>query len=236
MRTFGATLVVTLVATIGASAQTTWGAEVDTSSRYLWHGVPYSEGLVVWPTTWVTAKGFTLSAFANLDPHYEPVFNEYDLSVAYERAFGRLTLRGTFSRYTYRELSGDPGSTSEAIARAAFAIGPGEIVSTNYFDVERYRGANYFEIGYAVERTLTSSSTLAVDASIAFWRGFTDAYGLPADGPLGPATVNITFVRQLTTAFAVRPHVTFTRLLDSVARQEIDTPAVSWGVAIVFGS
>lgn len=217
-----------------AEPAVTWGAEADVTSRYLWHGVPYSEGLVVWPTAWIASKGLTFGVFVNLDPHYDPVFNEYDLSAGYERTIGRLTIGGTFSRYTYRELSGDPGSTSEVIVRAAFAAGPGEIVSTNAFDVERYRGANYFEIGYGIESALAASSTLSLDANVAFWPGFTKAYGLPSEGPLGPATVNVALVQRLTTAIAVRPHVTFTRLLDSLARSEIGTPPVTWGVALVL--
>ncbi len=237
---FGATLLLALVSAGGAAAQTleptfTWGAEVDTSSRYLWHGLPYSEGAVVWPSAWISHRGFTIGLWTNIDRHYNPKFNEYDLSVGYERAIGRLTLTGTFSRYTYREVSGDPGSTSEAIIRAAYAIGPGEVFATNAFDVEKYPGAYYVDVGYAVERDLTSRSRLQADASIAFWSAFADKYHVPSDGPLGPATLNIALVQKLTPAIAVRPHVTFTRLLDRIARQEVGTPGVTYGAAIVFG-
>jgi hypothetical protein len=213
----------------------TWGAEVDTSSRYLWHGLPYSEGAVVWPSAWVSSKGFTIGLWANVDPNYRPTFNEYDLSVGYERAIGKLTITATFSRYTYREISGDPGSTSEAILRAAYSIGPGEVFATNAFDVENYAGAYYVDVGYAVERELTPQSLLKVDATVAFWTTFAEKYHVPSDGPLGPAVLNVALVQRLTPALGVRPHVTFTRLLDRVARRQVGTPGVTYGAAVVIG-
>jgi hypothetical protein len=213
----------------------TWGAELDSSSRYIWHGVPYSEGAVVWPSAWLSAGGFTVGLWANVDRHYRPKFNEYDVSIGYERAIGKLTLSGTFSRYTYREISGDPGSTSEAIVRAAYSIGPGEIFTTNSLDVEKYVGAYYADIGYAVERELTPKSLLKMDASVAFWRTFARKYNLPSDGPLGPAILNVALVQKLTAAVGVRPHVTFSRLLDRVARRGLGTPGVTYGAALVVG-
>jgi hypothetical protein len=250
---FGATLMLMLGLAAGAAAQTatpppvlpagqgpeeptfTWGAEVDSSSRYIWHGVPYSEGAVVWPSAWLSAGGFTVGLWANVDRHYRPQFNEYDLSVGYERAIGKWTLSGTFSRYTYREMSGDPGSTSEAIVRAAYSIGPGELFTTNSFDVEKYVGAYYADIGYAVERELTPKSLLKVDASVAFWRAFARNYNLPSDGPVGPAILNVALLQKLTASVGVRPHVTFSRLLDRVARRALGTPGVTYGAALVVG-
>jgi len=213
----------------------TWGGEVDSSSRYVWRGLPYSEGAVVWPSAWISGKGFTFSLWVNADHRYRPRFNEYDVSAAYERTVGRLTVTGTFSRYTYREVAGDPGSTSEAVVRAVYSIGPGEAFATSSFDVEKYRGAYYVDFGYAVDRDLSSKSLLKLDASVALWTKFAEKYGVPSDGPLGPATVNVALVQKLTAAFAVRPHVTFTRLLDPGARHALRTPWVTYGVAVLFG-
>lgn len=241
---FSATLLVMLALAGRAAAQTaeqpppepafTWGGEVDISSRYLWHGLPYSDGVVIWPGVWLSAKGFTIDFSANLDPHYEPKFNEHDLTVGYEQAIGRLTLSGAFSRYTYREIAGDPGSTSEVILGAAYALGPGDVFTTHAFDVENYSGAYYADVGYAMNWELTPTSRLAADASIAFWSKFAKKYEVPSDGPLGPAILNVELEQQVTDAIAIRPHVTFTRLLDGTARRSVGTPAVTYGAAIVI--
>src|SRR4249919_1888559 len=48
----------------------TWGAELDTSSRYIWHGLPYSTGAVAWPSAWISTKGLTATLWTNFDPNY----------------------------------------------------------------------------------------------------------------------------------------------------------------------
>lgn len=211
----------------------TWGAELDTSSRYVWHGLPYSDGIVVWPSAWISAKGFTIGLLLNIDPHYEPKFNEHDLSVGYEGAIGPLTLSGAFNRYTYRELAGDPGSTSEVILNGAYTAGPGEVFTTHSIDVETYPGAYYAEIGYAVDWAVAPGSLLKVDAGVAFWKKFAEKYDVPAAGVLGPAMLNVALEQKLTDTISVRPHVTLTRLLDRTARRALGTPGVTYGVAIV---
>lgn len=237
-----------------AEPAVTWGAELDTSSRYIWHGIPYSTSAVIWPSAWVSTKGFTVTLWSNFDPDYVhdkvtragalledldgPLFNEYDLTAAYERTFGKLTLTGTFSRYTYREpkdLDIPPGSTSEVIGRAAYVAGPGELFMTHSVDVEAHRGAYFVETGYGVERELRPKTTLRVDGSIAFWSKFVKIYNLGDYGSMGPATVNVAVVQQLTPLVSVRPHVPFMRLLNENARRELGTPGVSGGVALTIG-
>ncbi len=68
-----------------------------------------------------------------------------------------------------------------------------------------------------------------------FWTKFAEKYNVPTDGPLGPAVVNVALVRKLTSVVGIRPHITFTRLLDRVARRGLETPAVSYGAAVVIG-
>jgi hypothetical protein len=232
----------------------TWGTELDASCRYIWHGIPYSTGAVLWPSAWVSTKGLTVTLWANIDPDYRhdkftrtgallkdldgPVFNEYDLAAAYVRTFGRLTLTGTFSRYTYREpgnLDIPPGSTSEVIGRAAYTAGPGELFMTHSVDAEAHRGAYFVETGYGVDRELRPKTTLRVDGSIAFWSKFVKNYGFREYGSVGPATLNVAIVQQLTPAVSVRPHLTFMRLLSGNARRELGTPGVSGGIAVTFG-
>ncbi len=231
----------------------TWGGEVDTSSRYIWHGLPFSVGSVVWPSAFVSTKGLTVTLWSNFDPNYlhnkftrkgvllkdlvGPIFNEHDLSAAYERKIGKLTLMGSFSRYTYREpqnLDIDPGSTSEVIGRFAYPAGPGEVFTTQSVDVEAHRGAHYAETGYAFKRELNPNTTLRVDGNIAFWSTFIRKYGYDSYGSMGPATLNVALVQKLTPPVSLRPHLTFMRMLNPNARSGLHLPRISGGVAFSF--
>lgn len=225
----------------------TAGAELDVLSNYVWRGFVYSGrnstgGPVVWPTAWVSAHGFTASVFGNYDPNWDPGWNEYDLTVTYERSARRWGLGATYTRYVYYN-GDDRAATSEVIGRIAYAVGPGELFTTHAFDVESYRGAYYMEAGYGFERELDARSSLSVDASIAFWPSFIDKYTAEGsgyaehitDGTVGPMALNVSYVRQLRTYVAIRPHVTFVRVGDANARRLLDPPGAVLGVAVVVG-
>jgi hypothetical protein len=217
----------------------TWGAEVDFVSQYVWRGFPYSEGRVLWPTAWISARGFTASLFFNFDPKWDPAWNEYDLAFTYERSVGRWTLDGTYTRYVYYE-GNRRDATSEVIGGVAFAVGPGEIFTTHAFDVELYKGAYYLEAGYSVERDLDDVSSLSVDGSIAFWSRFIDKYtegtgGHITNGVVGPITLNVSYQRLLARYLAIRPHVSFIRIGDAAGRVLLDPPGATVGIAVVVG-
>jgi hypothetical protein len=216
-----------------------WGGEVDVASQYVWRGFEYSEGMVVWPTAWVSARGFTASLFFNYDPQWVPKWNEYDLTFTYEREAGRWTLAGGYARYVYYE--GDrTDATSEIIGRIAFAAGTGEIFTTHAFDVETYKGGYYLETGYAVEHELNAKSTISADASVAFWSTFIDKYTAGTathitDGTIGPMMLNVSYARTLTSGLAIRPHVSFIRIGDAEGRALLHPPGVTVGIAVVVG-
>jgi len=217
----------------------TWGGEVDFSSQYVWRGYRYSEGRVVWPTAWISARGFTATLFLNYDPKWDPTWNEYDLTFTYERSVGRWTMDGTYTRYVYYE--GDRrDATSELIAGVAFAVGPGEIFTTHAFDVELYKGAYYMEAGYSVERDLDDTSSISVDGSVALWSRFIDKYTEGTDdhitdGVVGPLMLNVSYQRSIAPYLAIRPHVSFIRIGDTAGRRLLDPPGATVGLAVVVG-
>jgi hypothetical protein len=217
----------------------TWGAEIDVVSQYVWRGFQYSDGVAVWPTAWAQVRGFTASLFLNFDHAWDPRWNEYDLTVTYERTVGRWTLSGGYTRYVYYEGE-RKDATSEIIARTELAAGPGAIFTTHAFDVETYQGSYYLEVGYAVEREIGAKTRIAADASVAVWSPFIDRYtqGTDAhitDGTIGPLILNVSCARRLAPAIAIRPHLTFTRIGDASGRRLLDPPAVTAGVALVIG-
>jgi hypothetical protein len=216
-----------------AEPEVSAGVEVDLVSRYLWRSIPYSyQGKVVWTTAWVSTRGFTFSAFMNGDERWRPHINEVDFVAAYERTLGKVTLTGSYNLNTYYY---DPSSinyrTSELIGRIDFAAGPGQIFTSHAVDVQHYKGAYYAEVGYAAEREVAPKWTLAGDGSVAFWGPFSRRYFSDPDfydppipsSTLGPLTVNVSLSRQLTDLIAVRPHVTFSRVLDRTTREAFDS-------------
>ena len=57
-----------LLAPASAAAQSdTWGVEADVNTRYLWRGIPNSDGPVFQPYVWLTRAGTTVSAWSNME-------------------------------------------------------------------------------------------------------------------------------------------------------------------------
>ena len=49
-----------------ADATITYGAETDINSGYLWRGLLLDDGPVVQPSAWISAFGFTFTAWGNV--------------------------------------------------------------------------------------------------------------------------------------------------------------------------
>ena len=209
------------------------------ASQYVWRGFRYSEGVVVWPSVWIAARGLTASLFFNYDRDSDPRWNEYDLELTYDRSVGRLTLTGGYARYTYYDADSN-GVTSEVIGRTDFSLGPGRAFTTHALDVEKYSGSYYLEAGYAFEREIGAISTISADASIAFWSTFIDRYTREAatnivDGTVGPLMLNVSYLRKVAPGLAVRPSLSFVRIGDATARRLLDPPGATASLAIVVG-
>jgi hypothetical protein len=213
----------------------TSGVEFDVLSKYLWRGIPYSRGKVLWSTAWVSTHGFTVTIFTNTDKQWSPHWNEFDFAAAYERSFGRVTLTGSYNLYSYYDNTLFDGSeagtyrTSELIARAGVSAGPGEAFTTHAFDIQHFKGSYYAEAGYKVERDIDSKWTMSGDVSVAFWHKFAEKYFVPPiydpipPSAMGPLTVNAAVAYQLTRFLSVRPHLTLSRVLDKTTREAFDS-------------
>ena len=57
---------------------TSWAAEVDFNSRYIWRGIAYSKGPVFQPAFSVTHSGFTVSIWSNMVLNNEPGRGRFD--------------------------------------------------------------------------------------------------------------------------------------------------------------
>lgn len=216
-----------------AEPAVTWGIEFDSLSRYLWRGIPYSyQGRVLWSSAWLSTRGLTVTLFTNYDHRWTPNVNEADVSASYEHSIGKVKLTGSYNWYSYYY---DPNSinyrTSELIGRVGLAAGPGEIFTTHAFDIQHYRGSYYAEVGYKTERELAPKWTFTADGTVAFWPTFSDKYfsdpvfydpPIPSS-TMGPLTVNAAVAYRLAEYLSVRPHVTFSRVLDKTTREAFDS-------------
>lgn len=99
---------------------TTWHAEVDWASRYMFGGLRFSESLVIHPSLAVSRSGFTLTGYGTYYSETDEL-SELDVFLEYERAAGPLTLYGGISAYHY-DLEDGWEQTIEAYVAATWNV------------------------------------------------------------------------------------------------------------------
>jgi len=207
---------------VAAQAQVSGGFELDFNSRYVWRGLASSDGPALQPDAWVTASGFTLNAWANVNLTTQAEQGGIDsasVSLAYEKEYAGFRFTPMVEYWGDRRIAGisDPPS-GEFSVNISHAAGPVGVFLLQTVDSFKFRGATYTETG------LTKSFTwgkVTIDATLRVgWanKTFFEAYGsLPAGGLLdagGEVSSNIPIGK----GFYLRPHVVWTYLPEARVR------------------
>src|SRR5262245_61908002 len=109
------------------------GAEVDTVSRYVWRGIPYSDGAVVQPSAWIAGHGFSFNAWSNFvaaDEINRGTFDQIFFTATWQRALGRVRIEPTFQGYSSRAAGGAGSATTvETAVRTSIVVGAFRLIS-----------------------------------------------------------------------------------------------------------
>ncbi len=141
----------------GDAGMFSYGAEVDYNSKYIWHGILYSDDPVLQPSVWVSALDFTFTVWNNFETAEK--FNETDFSLGYSRQAGKFLLEPTLSMFTYYNQA-DGGSLLELSAKITHPLYKDFSVYTlqNFYFLGGDIGDSYFGgLGINFETALTGS-------------------------------------------------------------------------------
>ena len=122
----------------------TYGAEIDFNSRYVWRGLLLDDGPVWQPSAWISAFGFTLTAWSNVamtDASGVAGLNSSGLTMTYNRDWEKLRLEAVLDAYTGQQAPDiEAQNTMESSLKLSYPVGPLRIFTTHAFDVLAYRG------------------------------------------------------------------------------------------------
>jgi hypothetical protein len=128
------------------------GAETDLNARYVWRGLALSTGPVAQPAAWATVYGLNAILWTNvmLTNEAPKRLSAIVPAVSYTFEWEALTIEPGF---LYYDTPGQPvpPRTAEASLEAALAVGPIQLVTTDYVDVANAPGAYYGTIGTSWE-------------------------------------------------------------------------------------
>lgn len=210
----------------------TVGAEVDFNSRYVWRGIPWSEGAVMQPSVWVSASDFTFTVWSNFVLDDEPnqgQWNEVDFTLAYSREWNKITLEPSFNYYCYPNQEDSP-ATGEFAVKLAYALDPVEIFTNQSVDVVKYDGAYFGDIG--IGYTHEFNPQLSFEGNISLGWGsskFNETYIGIAKSALNVAQCEVSLTYQPEHFLYFRPHLAVSTILDDELRDQLDDDTIIYG-------
>jgi hypothetical protein len=101
------------------------GVETETNSRYVWHGLAFSEGTVLQSTVAAYVGQLTGYVWFNQELQYRSThlgLNEVDFSLAYSAGLGSLEIEPSLQYYGYPYQVESPG-TAEVGLKLAYPLG-----------------------------------------------------------------------------------------------------------------
>lgn len=204
------------------------GFEVDFNSRYVWRGIPWSEGAVMQVSSWIEKNGISFGIWTNtnLERRDGRHTNEIDFCLSRETTRGRLTLKPSFELFTYRYQEDAP-STGELALEISAPLGRFHLVTTHAVDVVKYRGAYFGTAGIVRSLELAPGTTFEASASLGWGSGkFNETYIGPRKWALNLISLELSATRYVSGNAYIRPHVSFTHVLDSDLRAALDDASI----------
>jgi len=218
----------------------TYGAEMDFMSDYVWRGLLLDDGPVWQPSAWISAFGFTFTAWGNVvmtSASEGAGQKSGGLTLTYDCDWEKLKIEAALDAYTGRQSSDfEARNTMEASLKLSFPAGPLRIFTTHAFDVLAYRGSYFGEAGLEYERQVTKSAefTISVRSGWASAK-FNDVYIGVDKSAFNFVGIEGSLTYYLGRRMYFRPHIEFSSITDRRLRGQL-APAniVNFGLAFGF--
>ena len=216
----------------------TYGAEMDFKSGYVWRGL-LLDGPVVQPSSWISAFGFTLSAWSNValtSASEGAGLNSGGLTLTYGRDWEKLRIEAGLDAYMGRQSSDiESRNTMEGLLGLSYPVGPLRIFTTHAFDVLAYRGSYFGEAGLEYEKQIAKSAefTISVRSGWASSK-FNDVYIDVNKSAFNYVGAQGSLTYHLGPHMYLQPHIEFSSITDQRLSGQL-SPANIFTFGLAFG-
>ena len=229
------------VARIASAQSPTAGADVDVVSRYVWRGVPYSDGAAVQPSVWTSLHALTISLWSNLvvaDRVDRGQFNHVFVSATYRADADRFTIEPTLQAY-HTKAFGEVGAvtTAEGVVRISTDVGAVRVFTNHSIDLRAYRGAYIGDAGIGHRRSIGARSAVTTEFAVSWATArYNSAFLGVAKGALNYASLSGRVVIGLNDSWSLRPHAELVPIVDTALRRALQSNVLfSAGVGLSLG-
>jgi len=217
-----------------------YGAEMDFNSGYVWRGLLLEEGRVGQPSAWISAFGFTLTAYSNVamtSASGGAGLKATGLTLTYDREWKKFKIEAALDGYMGRQSSDfEARNTMEGSLKLSYPVGPLRIFTTHAFDVLAYRGSYFGDAGLEYVRPVTKNTELTISVRSGWASAkFNDVYIGVNKSAFNFVGVEGSLTHYLGRRMYFRPHIEFSSITDGRLRSQL-APAniVNFGLAFGF--
>lgn len=218
--------------TTASSSSLSFGTDVDFTSRYVWRGIPFSEGAVMQSSIWVSASDFTLTVWNNFVLNHEPnhgQVNEFDLTLGYCKEWDKISIEPSLNYYWYPNQEEAP-STGELMVKVAYAANEIELFTTQNVDIKEYPGAYFGDIGIGYSHTFNPALCIESQLSLGWGSSkFNDTYLALSKTALNVIQGEIALNYHPEHCVYIRPHLTVSSIIDHELREQLDDEILIYG-------
>jgi hypothetical protein len=218
----------------GPEKKISGGISTDFVSKYVWRGIPLSEGPVIQTEGWLSAYGAQMIVWSNLDLG-EGKLNEIDLQTSYHYQWENLSVEPILLFYFFPNQGGTP-PTGEAGFKISYSLGPFRFSTGHAFDFMEFRGSYFGAVGAGYQKEFTSYFSLETNAGIGWANSqFNEAYFGVHQGALNVFQWNLALTFSPCRYFFFTPHLKVSSLLDGDLKGQVSKATnVSGGFQLGF--
>jgi uncharacterized protein (TIGR02001 family) len=202
------------------------------SSKYVWRGIIYNEGLVFQPAITVNKDNWGAQIWSNLPLHdlnQETFQKEIDFYLWYNLQLGELTISPTIMYYTYPGQ--DANSTGEIGFSLFYPIDNFDLSSSVNMDFKEIGGAFSFQHDITYNNSLNDNLDLSIIASVGWAdKKFNNYYIGIEKVAVNYFQTNISLKYMLSENISLKPFVENYRILDSQISEIIKNNFFNMGI------
>jgi len=206
-----------------------YGATLDFNSRYVWRGIPFSQGAVLQPTAWLEVGHFHFDVWGNIllqDSPDSKNLNEIDLNSLYRFRYRWLDIEPALRFYFFPNQT--TATTGEVALRLKGHAGPVEIFTDQTFGFLDISNRYYGDVGIGYLRTLEVWALMETSLSLGWGNSrYNQANIGVSKAAFEAVTVSLAFTFFPEKFFFVRPHFDLSIMLDPELRSQLDDATVA---------
>jgi len=213
--------------------------DIDFSSGYVWRGMLLDDGPVALPSAWISAFGFTLTAWSNValtSRSGGAGLKTGGLLLTYDRDWEKLRMEVALDANLGRQPSDiEARNTMEGSLMLSYPAGPLRIFTTHAFDVLAYRGSYFGEAGLEFERQVTKNTVFTTSIRSGWASAkFNDVYIGVNKSAFNYVGVEGSLTYNLGRRMYFQPHIEFSSITDRGLREQW-SPANIVNFGLAFG-